>query len=276
MLTTLIVLAFLGSLIGIAVIARRHLSQAASMDVSRLKDEVMADRKTMIIQERLERKAKTAAQRLTPAVQAARKGFHSLYGKLRILEEDYRKKLLRRTGAHQQASHELMREAENLHEGEKYSEAEKKYIELISINPKNLEAFRGLAELYVQQRKNDQAVETYQYCVQIGERELAEGKTNGITIPLASDYADLGIAQKELGNNEDAVSAFERAVQLESANPRYLDLLLQTSILIGDKVRAWGAFDKLKGSNPENQRLVQYQHDIDELDKKTRMTVKNL
>ena len=47
-----------------------------------------------------------------------------------------------------------------------------------------------------------------------------------------------------------------QAVELEPKNPKYLDLLIETVILCGDKDLAERAFNELRMVNPENQKLA--------------------
>jgi len=262
---------FVASLVAIGLIARRHFSQVAAIDVHRLPKEIHLERKKDIIQERLERKAQRLAGRVQPIWRVIRRGFHAAYGKAREWEDQYRRRVREQDPTTTQMSHELLQEATELHEDEDFRQAEKKYVELISLNPQNLDAYRGLAELYFQQKDYVQSVEAYGYCAAVGEKTLVGGQGN--VNQLASDYADLGIAQRGAGQNDQAVESFERATQLEANNPRYLDLLLQTSILMEDKVRGWAAYDKLRAANRENRKLAQYKEQLEELDAKTRVII---
>ena len=55
-------------------------------------------------------------------------------------------------------------------------------------------------------------------------------------------------------------------MELEPENPEYLDKLVETSIMAGQKDCAEDAYRKLRMVNPENQKLISLSKRIKELD----------
>ena len=70
---------------------------------------------------------------------------------------------------------------------------------------------------------------------------------------------------REGGGLAEAIVAYRTAAEHEPNNPRVLDLLLEISILSGDKRLAREAFIKLQAANPENQKLGDWEAKIREM-----------
>ena len=69
----------------------------------------------------------------------------------------------------------------------------------------------------------------------------------------------------EIKSYEPACDAIQQAVELEPQNPKYLDKLVEISVLCGDKKKAEEAYNQLRMVNPENQKLVVFKDKIDQL-----------
>ena len=68
-----------------------------------------------------------------------------------------------------------------------------------------------------------------------------------------------------MGELETACENLREALDLEPNNPRYLDLILDLSIMKKDKEEASRYFEKLAAVNPENQKLADWKEKIDSL-----------
>ncbi len=64
---------------------------------------------------------------------------------------------------------------------------------------------------------------------------------------------------------DQAVEYFEKALALEPKNPKYLDALLNISIIRKDKVRAGQILNVLKEVNPENNKISEWREQIERL-----------
>jgi tetratricopeptide (TPR) repeat protein len=62
---------------------------------------------------------------------------------------------------------------------------------------------------------------------------------------------------------EDALEAVEQALELGPNNPKNLDAAIELTILNKLKYKAQGTLDALKKVNPDNQKLLKYQEQID-------------
>lgn len=181
---------------------------------------------------------------------------------------------------------DLLEEARRLARGVNWKQAEGKYIEIIKIDQKNVDAYRGLAQLYLDNNKNAEARQILEFLLKLGaedadtyinfanlsweEDNLEEAKIHYLKA-LSLDGSkvvarvNLGLVFNELGDKESAMQQFRAVFELEPKNPRYLDLLLESSIQIGDKDLARKALQNLREVNPENQKIDDFKKRINEI-----------
>ena len=160
---------------------------------------------------------------------------------------------------------ELFVEVESYLKKENFSEAEERLVEIISLDDKNLKAFLKLADLYDLQKKWAEAKQTYEYALKLARKhkndELIMGDFN-----LSEIYWSLSWVFKELGEMEDAKQNIQEALDLEPNNPRYLDLILDLSIMKKDKESALYYLEKLAEVNPENNKLNELSERIEAIE----------
>jgi len=167
----------------------------------------------------------------------------------------------------------------------KYEEAESKLIDILKLDPQYKEAYHQLAELYWEKKDYEHAIETYNYLLKIS----ADSKVYQDLAAIAEERGDLKEAEKNyleaLGNEDQDVEVYYNLAALykqqenmdKSAeminqalvampnNPKYLDFLLEISIIGQDKKTAKEALEKLTEVNPDNNKLAEYQETIDSL-----------
>jgi tetratricopeptide (TPR) repeat protein len=171
-------------------------------------------------------------------------------------------------------------------EQEKFSEAERVYLELVRVDPTSVEAYEGLGTLYYRQRQYDEARQTFEYLAKLHSR--AEAGYSGMGL-VAAERGDLGAAAaayrhsvaanpKAAGNHynlakvhealDDTAAALKQvqaALALEPENPRYLDYATSLAILQRDVPQAQELLERLATANPENQKVAQYRLAVREL-----------
>ncbi|MHB8903788.1 MAG: tetratricopeptide repeat protein [Patescibacteria group bacterium] len=160
---------------------------------------------------------------------------------------------------------ELFFEAENYLKKENFNEAEEKLVEIISLDDKNLKAFLKLADLYDHQKKWAEASQTYDYALKLARKHKDDESIMGDS-NLSEIYWSLSWVFKELGDLEGAKKNIQEALDLEPNNPRYLDLILNLSIMKKDKESALYYLEKLAEVNPENNKLADLSEEISALD----------
>lgn len=180
----------------------------------------------------------------------------------------------------------LLKDAETALLSSQYEEAEHRYIEVIRLAPRNIEAYRGLGRLYFEMEHWKEAEEIYLYIVKLDPRDTRALNRLGMiamereqwndavryfkrTVEVEGDiavrYYDLSSAYLKLEKFDLAIQAFEKVMELEPHNPKYLDAFLELALDRKDATRATEIFNHLKMANPDNQKLEEFGRRIDGL-----------
>lgn len=250
------------SAVTIAVIYLKKIPKLFSLDLEAMPEHRQLLKRHSIIEDRLARKWLATKQRLKkimiPVFHSFERMFKSIYTYLRHLEANYRKaakisvKHSNRTEVNQASLELTLQEAQAAVAKENFAEAEKKYIEAIALDHASIAAYRGLVQVYLQQKNNQHAIETLLFLHQLDPNDEAS-------------WHELGRLYRDENKLPEALDAYEHALTLGPNNPKNLDVYIEVAILNKLKYKAQSTFDKLKEVNPENQKLVDYQKDIDAL-----------
>lgn len=270
-------------LAAIAGIIVRKFPQLTLIDAEALPKERETRKKKDIIHERVGRITaewwKNFAARVGPWIWRLRQAFRRAYSRILRLDHYFQGKKPAAAPAPvplaeaRESVERMLREAAAAFKDGRIDQAEKGYVEIIKADPKNAEAYRGLGDLYLETKNHAQARETFAFLVKMTVRSCclahkgrACSETDirdltpcpaapAIQGDIAKNYYSLAVACRAAGDLAGARAALEGAVAHEAANPKHLDLLIDTCILEGDKDRALEAYGKLKEVNPENQKL---------------------
>jgi tetratricopeptide (TPR) repeat protein len=151
----------------------------------------------------------------------------------------------------------LFSKNESLNDWENFEEKESKLIKIIEIDPRHAGAFMLLGSLYLANKKYEESKQAFAHVLKLLSNE-EYGKQSEIYCNLAAVYRETG----ELANSLETI---KMAAKLSPNNPRYIDSLLEISIMNKDKINAIDAFEKLLAANPENGKLAEFKKQIDEL-----------
>ncbi len=265
------------SLVVILVIVGRKFSVLAALDVDSIPEVKENKFKEQIISNRLKRNILKWTSRLRLFLanlkQKINNFLSSFYNKLLTTKEEYQAELKPQKEVLdiETKIEKLLKEAENLKKEEDYQAAEKKLIEVIKLDSKNLAAFKLLGEIYFANRQFKEARETFAHILRLqasGEEEkgfFTPQEKEDFSASAAQIYYNLALVEKALENLEAAVKNLAQALDLEPNNPRYLDTMIEISILNNDKVKAEKFLSQLKKVNPENQKLVVLEEKINAL-----------
>ncbi|HLC99679.1 MAG TPA: tetratricopeptide repeat protein [Patescibacteria group bacterium] len=181
----------------------------------------------------------------------------------------------------------MVKQAEDFFTAEEFREAEKKYIEIISLDPKNITAYKGLGQVYMLLKEYDHAKEVLKQVIKLNKKDddayarLATVETSlgnfdqaeadllkSVTINtnLAGHHIDLGKVYVAKGSLEKALREYQEAVKLEPTNPKNLSLVLETAVELKNRTLAQQTLDALKVANPDNQKIGDYQVAINNLE----------
>ena len=274
------------SLSVIIVIVSRKFSVLAALDVASIPAEKEAKFKERIISNRLKRNIvkywSKASQVLAPL---GRLAGNYLKSRLRKL---YQAKNVYQAGEKidsPKTIDQLFSQAEELKKSDDMDEAEKKYIEIIGLDSKNIKAFKELGRIYFEKKEFEEAKQTFEHILKLKEDEdiyenlaqiakekgdLNEArdeylKSININKQNAQTHFSLAEVYQAMGKMTEAARTLKKALRIEPANPRYLDTMLEISIIIKDKALALYTYQKLLKANPENNKLEKFKRQINEL-----------
>lgn len=239
---------------GIAMIVVRKFPQLSRIDTSIIPEERTLQKKKEIIKERAVRQSVALFRPLFTwfgqKIFAIRMRFRTLYRRLLDMEAQiHNQKPLSSEEREEKIKSSIIAAEKAVEEGEE-SVAEKRYIEAIALDPRRKEAYIGLARVYETNRRFYEAREMYEFIRRLLNR------LGGATV---SEKGEIEVALGEvclaMDDYHAAHVSFERALTFEPANPRYLDLLLETCILEGAKEKAIELLARMHDANPENQKL---------------------
>lgn len=247
----------------ILVIVYKKLPLLANFDVGSIPEEKAAETKTKIMEERMARKAKVIYLKITPFFKIifnfCQRKFKVLAEKIKAWEEKYKTKPTKEAlvtkeefQSTENKIENLLKEAQDLINREFYEEAEKKYLEILSLEQKNIEAYRGLGNIYFLQKQYEEAKQTFNHILKLNKTD------SFANFELAEVFA-------KTENYDEAILNLEKALKLEPNNPKYLDLLITISLIIKDKNLARQSLERLKEANPDNGKIEEFQAKIKEL-----------
>ncbi|MDA1024609.1 MAG: tetratricopeptide repeat protein [bacterium] len=213
--------------------------------------------KNKILRERIERASGKGAKALhtsviAPAAKGVQDAFRRLAGRLVAADRAHKKKRREQAGVDGAVLEERLQEGLNMMQAEHYDRAEKAFIEVISADPKHVQAYESLGRLYLQKKEYDSAKETFRFLAKLSPDD-------------ASVLASLGEVERLLKNEELAKEYFEKATELQPKNPKYLDFLIDSLILLKDKKGAKATLKILTSVNPENKKIEEFNLRIAEL-----------
>lgn len=152
---------------------------------------------------------------------------------------------------------ELFSKNESLNDWDNFDEKESNLIRIIEIDPRQAEAFIVLGNLYSANKKHEEAKQAFAHVLKLLGNEENDKQ--------AEVYYDLAAVYKETGELENSLETIKMAAKISPNNPRYLDALLEISIINKDKKTAMEALNKLSEANPENGKLAEFKEQIAEL-----------
>jgi len=252
------------SLVVIIIVAARKFPALANLDVNNIPAEKEARFKEQIVSNRLKRSIfkwnSKILRFIRPILHFTNNFFKAQYVRLHELKEGYNTNQNISPEELDKKIDQLLKSAEELSKQDDLTGAEKKLIEVIGLDSKNIEAFKQLAHLYFDRKDYEEAKQTFEHIL-----KLEEDVDDTETMKTGETCYNLALIGEESENFEDAVNYIKKALKIEANNPRYLDTMLRISIIIKDKILALDAYDRLKKVNPDNQKLDEFKAQISEL-----------
>ncbi len=175
-------------------------------------------------------------------------------GKLTAVERRYQEKAREESGEKMTPvmMKKAIEQAQKFMDDEMWDRAEKSLIQVISEDPKYIEAYEQLGHLYLLRKDYQQALETFEFLSKLSPED-------------ASVIAYLGQVEDQLKHFKKALRYFKNAVKINPKNPKYLDFLIASAIKIGDKNLAMTTVDRLREVNPDNKKIEKFDQRIEQM-----------
>lgn len=218
----------------------------------KIKEQIIMKRFVRMRNEKVGKFAKAAQGVVKETSRWGRRAVQKLYK----LEQQY-KKLQQTAGAGMKVLDDdtvkrLIDEAEDLIRQDEFIPAEKKYIEVISHNPKNIDAYEGLGNLYLKSKSYGQARETLSFALKISPDDAS----------VHMSMAELEIHEE---NNRAALNHLRKCYEKRPKNPKYLDMYLEVALDEKSFDDASIALNVLREVNPENTKIPEWEERLMDL-----------
>lgn len=281
MLLNIILIAVIAISLGVVIfLVVRKFPRLKTLDIETVPQAQRAKMRDRILLERMKRKTQWGTALIkkgaAPVFQCVRRFITRSYKRVCDLEKKYQKEATNKTPLSTKGLasklDELLQEAVKLIKQENFSEAEKKCIEIISLSPKNIEAYRHLSEIYLKLKEYKQAAQTSQFILKLIQKQSRTVekqdefgravKSLSNASEVAGAHINLGYVYQLMEKPAKAFESYEQALAIEPNNPRNLDLTLEMSIMLKNKSRAADLLKRLEEVNPENQKLKDYREKV--------------
>lgn len=246
-------------LVGLGLIIGRHLSELRVLNVESLPGAREKKMKQTIIADRMRRMGREKMQALKTTLApvgrvSARLGerMKSHIARLELSYEQAKRLALGSRGKRTAQIVGLLREAEEFVHQERFEDSEKKYIAVVTLDPKNVDAYEGLGTLYMNMKKFDEAREAFGFIL----------KMRKVDASVETSLGEVALAE---GRPEVALPHFKRAVDRRPGNPKYLDFLIETALAVGFKKDAEHGLALMRETNPENKKIGEWERRIADL-----------
>ncbi|MFA6411036.1 MAG: tetratricopeptide repeat protein [Candidatus Buchananbacteria bacterium] len=260
----------IASFVGIFLIVSKKFPNLAAINVESIPKEKEAKVINRIMIERLNRKFITTTKTLQKVFEPIGKATVDLSNRIYQNITDLEKKTsqaqapLGQIGIAQQVADKLEEVKEIFSQGD-FTKAEEICISIIELDPKNLEAYQILSNVYLANKDYKKARETCRYLLKLMNKTSASNPALIDKHKIANSCADLGWIYQLENKNSFALTNYQKAVELEPNNPRFLDLLLKVSIMLKNKSLASEVFSNLQQTDPDNQKLPDLEAEIKNL-----------
>lgn len=290
-------LPFLGAAVCIGVafsIVRKHWSEIRLLDPESVKEERQRRKRVEMIERRFDR---IRAERLLPfrrfsrAIGLAFTAFQKrLQERVHAFESTYRS-VKNPFSAIAPTAREriktLLSEGRSLARDLKFADAERRYLEILSLDTRHVDAYKGLGTIYLKQKLYPQARETFEFLVKLKKTDdavyagLAEISEAEGDLTKAETYRDkaveLGLRQPQrhaelaeflLRQNRpvEALASAEGAVNKEPGSARYIELALEAALAAKEVKRARHWYDRYRLTAEDQQRFQALREKVEKLE----------
>ncbi|GMU25749.1 MAG: hypothetical protein AMXMBFR16_06540 [Candidatus Uhrbacteria bacterium] len=272
----------------IALVLVKHWGEIRLLNPETIRAEQERKARDRMVRDRFQRRLRVLT---APLGQAGRRAVAAFKQRYRRMES----RLAKAAGASMAGSNDdgdardmksKLQEARALLRDGKWAEAERAFLEILKRDKRRIEGYRGLALLYLQTKQYKQAKELFHFLIRIhgdddstyaglGDIEEAEGdlgqaehmrkKALEKNPRLAKRHAELAQFYVKYGSPEYAWVHAKKACELDPKSPRFLELSVETAILVRDRAEAERRYDRLRLVSHDRSKLQSLQEKIDAL-----------
>ena len=301
LIPTIFLVLGLTALVWAIILIVRRWTDIRLLDPLTIKEERHRLRREEIIRKRFERMRSERSQPFKRWVRSVGRSFDSLYDALsqrvQAMEDAYgagssRNAFSSLAPTTQERIKALLLEARSLVRDLKWSEAEKRYIEVLSLDPHSVEAYKGLGTIYLKQKMFAQARETFTFIVKMKKADdivyasLAEIEEEQGNMHEAELYrlqaVELGGKQAcrhaELAGhyfaNGDVLKAWpfmKKAIELEPNSAKYAEQALEMAIELGEPGEARHRYQRYRLLSDDRTRFQYWREKVEALESATKI-----
>ncbi len=168
----------------------------------------------------------------------------------------------------------LFKEAKKMVSEGKLKEAEKSYINIITLGPKNKKAYKALGMIYLKEENWQDARESFDQASKLDNRDDEVWANLGLSLEKLGDlekarhaferainlnkhhvqyFIKLGDVFFGLGFFKKALANYQRATQLDNKNVKALEKVVQAAMKLEDKNLVKGTLERILGVEPINR-----------------------
>lgn len=278
---------------GVLYLFFKHWHEIRLIDPESIKEEKERLRREELVKERFNRlksgKVMPVKAFYKRAVFSAKTSFHRVYlrlVKINKIYEQAKKPFAQVAPSQEERIKTLLDEARSLARDLKWADAEKRYLEILLMDNRNADAYKGIGLIYLKQKLLPQARETFEYLIKVKQADdivyagladvaMQEGnkreeeamrlKAIEVRPRLANRHAELAKFYCSHGYFKEAWPSAKRATDLDPKSAKYQEIALECLIEMSDWAEAKRRYDKLRLLIDDQPKLQKFKEKLDVL-----------
>ncbi len=268
------------------------------LDPLTIKEEQHRAKRESMIRKRFERMRDERNRPFHRFARATQRRAESLYDeatrRLRVMESQYdntKTAFSSLTPTTNERVKTLLSEARSLMRDLKWADAEKRFLDVLALDPHHVDAYKGLGQIYLKQKLYTQARETFSFILKMKraddatyaaladieeaaehmhEAELYRLQAVDLGGKRAHRHAELAQHYLDVGDLVKAWPATKRAVELEPTSAKYVELALDIAVKSGDAAEARFYYQKFRLLSDDRSRFQFWREKVEELERRLR------
>lgn len=279
------------SLLVLAWLVAQHWEDLRLLDPLTIKEERQKKERQEMMNRRFERvsaeRAATLGRAFRGLWRSLRDSYRAFYRRLRAIDVNYQKTknpLAAMSPSQSERITTLMSEAKSLARDTKWAEAERRYLDILQLDPRHIDAYKGIGQIYLKQKLYPQAKETLEFLLKskkaddatfAGLAEVAEVQGDALQAEQyriaateaspkqAFRHAELAQFYLSRQRSEDAWPSIERAMSLEKQSIKYLELGLEIAVANRMKTKTKELYQRLRMLTDDLEKIQHWKEKLE-------------